>query len=335
MRTISYRTRQRVSKSLKITLIVLACLLALLIILVIYLGRFVVYSPDGTYLDFDRSTALDVQIPPQTEPKSDALPAVSIVYADPSSQKDETVLTGYYIDYDMLKQPARTIEAVKALPAPCTVLIDLKSGNGSFYYASNITGAKLADADLDMIEELLSYLKTNGFTMIARLKTFQDTAFAEANPDCGIRKKNTDLWVGGSNYWLQPDNETVISYLKQIARELSGKGFREIVFDDFYFPESGQIVYTSEKTRSELIADTARELLNFFSSSNIMISFGNPAFDFSVEDSHVFISGVDGSGVNTTVNSYPGLKDPAAQIVFLTGSRDTRFEGYQVLRPLY
>lgn len=335
MRSLSYRTRQRLSKGLKILLIVLLSLLALAVVLLIYLQRFVVYTADGIRLDFDRSTAAELKLPPATEPVQQELPNISIVYGDPSSQKDDTALSGYFITYDMLKQPEKTLEAVKALPAPCTVMLDLKSGNGSFYYSTGIAGAKLADMDLSLLDELLSYLKSNGFTMIARIKAFQDTAFAEAHPDCGIHKKNTDLWVGGSNYWLQPDNETVLSYLKQIARELAGKGFREIVFDDFYFPESGQIVYTSEKTRSELIADTAQELLNFFSSSNILISFGNPASDFSSESSHVFVTGVDGSGINAAISSFPGLSDPAAQLVFLTGSRDTRFEGYQVLRPLY
>ena len=32
-------------------------------------------------------------------------------------------------------------------------------------------------------------------------------------------------------------------YLQQVCKELSSLGFTEVVFDDFYFPTSGNIAY--------------------------------------------------------------------------------------------
>lgn len=49
-------------------------------------------------------------------------------------------------------------------------------------------------------------------------------------------------------YWLDPASETVMIYLKQIARELSSRGFREVVFSEFRFPASNSISYHSEKS---------------------------------------------------------------------------------------
>ena len=46
------------------------------------------------------------------------------------------------------------------------------------------------------------------------------------------------------------------------------------------------------------------------------------------------MSGVTGSGVSATVKSYSRLEDPGTQLIFLTGSKDKRFDDYQVLRPL-
>ena len=47
MRSISYRTKQRLAKTLRILLILLAFLVLFVILAVIYLGRYVVYTPDA------------------------------------------------------------------------------------------------------------------------------------------------------------------------------------------------------------------------------------------------------------------------------------------------
>ena len=203
------------------------------------------------------------------------------------------------------------------------------------YYTTGIDGARQAAIDVPVVDEVISYLRGHGFTMVARIRTFQDTHFAEGHINCALRKSGGSLWVGDGFYWMDPANSTVMAYLKQIIRELAEKGFKEIVLDDFRFPSGTQIVYNSEKSRTELIAGVAEELLNFFASSNVTISFGNPASDFALTgDSHVYVSGVTGSGVSATVKGYTLLDQIETQLVFLTGSKDRRFDDYQVLRPL-
>ena len=336
LRSISYRTKARLRKGLRIGLLVLAGLLLCVALFAVYLGRFVVYSPEGARLDFGRNTARDVELP--SESPAPSLPAESVVieFADPDPHAQETVLvSGYYIDLEMLQNPEAVLDAVRELSPPCTVLIDLKGGNGSFYYTTDIDGARQAAIDIPTVDAVISYLRSHGFTMVARIRAFQDTNFAENHINCALQKVGGSLWVGNGFYWLDPGSETVVAYLKQIARELAEKGFKEIVLDEFRFPDGTQIVYNSDKSRSELIAGVATDLLNFFASSNITISFGNPATDFALTgDSHVYITGVTGSGVSATVKSYSRLEDPQTQLIFLTGSKDRRFDDYQVLRPL-
>ena len=336
MRSISYRTRARMRKGLKIGLIVLGLCLLLFALFVIYMGRFVVYTPDGVRLDFGRDTSRDVELPAPTQTGEVSLPSVEIEYGDPNVRSQETErVSGVYIDLEMLQDPEAVYQAVQELTPPCTVMIDLKGANGSFYYTTGLDGAQLADIDIPRVDAVLSYLRSRGFTMVARIKTFQDTNFAEHHPEAAIQMEGGALWLANGFYWLDPGSETTVSYLKQIVRELGEKGFKEIVFDDFRYPNGTQMVYNYEKSRSELVAGVAADLLNFFASSNITISFGNPAADFAAaEDARIYISGVTGSGVNATLKSYTQLKSPETQIIFLTGSKDRRFDEYQVLRPL-
>lgn len=336
MRSISYRTKTRLRKGLKIALAVLGVLVLALILFAVYLGRFVVYTPEGARLDFGRNTARDVTVPTGNSAVEFPVESVSIEYADPDPRGQESSrISGFYIDLEMLQDPAAVLEAVKELSPPCTVMIDLKGGNGSFYYSTGIDGAQQADIDIPTVDAIISYLRSHGFTMVARVRSFQDSNFALNHISSSLRISSGALWVGNGFYWLDPGSDTVVAYLKQIARELAEKGFKEIVFDEFRFPNGTQIVYNSDKSRTELIAGVATDLLNFFASSNITISFGNPPADFALSgNSHVYISGVTGSGVSATVKSYSKLTDLENQLVFLTGSKDRRFDDWQVLRPL-
>ena len=336
MRSLSYRGKRRLKKTAR-TLLILAAFLVLLVILaVIYLGRYVVYTPDGAYLDFGRNTALQAATV-GTEPSGPApIESVRIEYADPNLNTETAEkVSGYYIDLEMLSDPEAVLEAVRNLSGPCTVMIDLKAKDGSFYDSTGIEDAQRADIEIAKVDRIISLLKNRGFTMVARVRSFQDSAFALAHLKCALPIDSGALWVGNGSYWLDPANETVVAYLKQIARDLAGKGFREIVFDDFYFPDSNYIRYTFDRTRSQIISDTANDLLNFFASSNITISFGNPRPDFALaKGSHVYVTDVTGSNVKTVFASYSALEEPAAQLVFLTGSKDKRFEDCQLLRPL-
>ncbi|MBR6413124.1 MAG: hypothetical protein IKS21_00755 [Oscillospiraceae bacterium] len=336
MRSISYRARARWRKGLTVGLFAMALLLLAGVLFVIYLGRFVVYTPSGARLDFGRDSSRDVVIEATESAPTVPLETVEIEFAAPDPRgKPSELISGWYIDLEMLQNPSAVLEAVQALSAPCTVLIDLKGSNGSFYYTTGIDTAQRAEIDVATVDAILSYLRSHGFTMVARIRTFQDTHFAEQHVNCSLQTANGALWVGNGFYWLDPGNDTVLAYLKQIARELAEKGFKEIVFDDFRFPNGTQIVYRSEKSRAELIADVATDLLNFFSSSNITISFGNPMAELALSGaSHVYLSGITGSGVNAAVKSFHNLEKPESQIVFLTASKDNRFDDYQVLRPL-
>lgn len=340
MHSIPYRTKMRLKAGFKVALIVLAVLVVLDVLAIVFLGRYIVYGKDGAYVDPDRSTGKNVDPSQYLQTPEETSPEVEVIYGDPQQiEEGVELLSGYYITTSMLQDPAAVMTALRELDDPCTVMIDLKSGSGSFYYSTGIVGAVTADTiDVRDVDNIIAYLKMNGFHMIARIKAFTDTNFALSNFACGIHETATTLWRDSHNhYWMNPDYEIVIDYLVQIINELSGKGFEEIVLDDFYFPDSTKILYTAEKTRPELINDTAKRLEDYFLQTSVRISFGNPQPDFKVESttSRIYLSDVDGAGVSDAVLSYAGSEEDAAGLlVFLTDSRDTRFRGYSILQSL-
>ena len=143
MRSLSYRSRTRLKKGLKLVLAGLGALLLLALLFAVFLGRYVVYTPEGARLDFKRNTARDVELPDAQPTPSSPIESLEIEFADPGERKRETTaVSGVYIDLEMLQDPEAVLEAVKELSAPCTVLMDLQGGNGSFYYSTGIDGAQ-------------------------------------------------------------------------------------------------------------------------------------------------------------------------------------------------
>lgn len=336
MRSISYRTKLRLRKILKISALVAVIVIAILVVMFVYLKRYVIYTPDGVVIDpsVDQNAPISADV---TEKPSGTLEDVTIVFDEPTPEiSDEEAFSGYYIDIAMLQDPKAVYDAVTALEEPTVIMIDLKSSSGMFYYTTGIEGAPLAEIDVKIVDSLLSYLRSHGFTVIARIQSFRDRAYAIEHQANGLALKGGALWSDEGYYWVDPGEEIAIEYLQQIVKELSSRGITEIVFDDFYFPESPSIVYRHDISRTEVINKAAASLLDYFTSSNITLSFGNTPTDIKISSkrSHIVVSGVDASKVNSILENYKGIHDPEHQLIFLTTSKDTRFDGYNVLRPL-
>lgn len=341
MRKLSYRSKLRIRKTLKITGITLLILAVLCIFLLIFMQRYVVYTSDGAHLDFNRTT-LDIPMGGEeiVEKPSSTLGEVEIVYPEDVEAADGKLkqLNGVYITIDMLRDnPKLILEELKTLDNTSAVMIDVKDGQGNFYYDTDIAGAPKADTRT--LDEVIAYLTRNGFLMIARIPAFADSSFALDHPEYALSIDGGALWIDeNANYWLNPELPTVLSYQEQICKELSSLGFQEVVFNDFYYPTSGSIVYTSNLTRSELITSAAHELESTFIGSNLTISFctTDTAFPVDSANGRLYIPDASGANVDRIIASTSNtVANPSAQVVFLSDSRDTRFEAYGTLRPLF
>ncbi len=336
LRSISYRTKLRLHKILKISALVIGIVVVFLAVMLLYHKRYVVYTPDGAVIDLSQ-TQEPTMPNSATELSGEPTEDVTIIFDEPAPDlSEEEAFSGYYIDIAMLQDPEAVYEAVQTLEGPAVVMIDLKSSSGMFYYSTGIEGATLAEIDVSVVDDILSYLRSHGFTVIARIEAFRDRSYAIEHQSNGLAIKGGALWSDEGYYWLDPGDEITVEYLQQIVRELASHGITEIVFDDFYFPENPSIVYRHDISRTEVINNTAASLLDYFTNTNITLSFGTPPTDIRISSqrSHIIITGADASKVKSILESYKGIHDPEHQLIFLTTSKDTRFDGYNILRPL-
>ncbi len=336
MPRISYRRKLFLKKLLR-TLLILAGAAALIsVVLLIYLEPYVTYDRSGAHLDLSGTRTAQVEA---TEPS--ARPVINdaqIIVQEPAPPSDTIAeMSGYYITTSMLREPEKVLQTLQSLDGSCAVMIELKSIYGNFYYSTAIGGAATADVDIAAVDEILSYLRSHSFYMIAEIPAFCDTNFALANQSCGLPLSSGALWMDDrACYWLDPANEAVLSYLMQIARELSSLGFKEVAFSEFRFPSSKNIAYSSEKTAAQLIENAAKQLTAFFTGSNLTISFvtDDTAFPASACTGRLYIPDVDGTKVEKYVQAYASAT-LLSEIVFLANSRDARFEQQATLRPLF
>lgn len=341
MRKLSYRNKLRLKKIIKISLVVLLLLILLGSVYLLYLQRHVVYHRDGVTLDFDATTE-DIPLTDADAAQTGrpALPRVEILYVEEGDTTGAlSQITGYYVDARMLVEHTDAVnQALQALTEPCWIMLDMKNPAGKFYYSTQISGAQTAEIDTQAVDALLSDLKKRGFKLIARIPAFADSAFALEHIDAALPMKNEILWTDSDGgYWLDPANTLVQDYLQQICKELSSLGFTEVVFEDFYFPTSGNIAYESTQTKAEIIAAAARNIDNAFTSSNLVISFCTDESTFSLDSitGRLYFTSTTGGNLETVVGAAQGIvANPASQLVFLSDSHDTRFDAHGHLFPL-
>ncbi len=331
---IPYRNKLMIKKVLRILGISLVIFVVFFIAMLIYLDPNILYDRQGAHLTYDApasesATANTVGQLPAEPPE--------IIYVN-KEPEDEPIAEsgGYYITTKMLQEPEKVLQQLQTIKSPCAVMIELKSIFGNFYYSTSIGGAEKASIDVNVVDNIIQYLKDNGFYMIASVTAFSDFNFALDNQSCGLPLKSGALWMDERGcYWLDPASETVISYLMQIIRELSAKGFQEVAFSDFRFPVSNNIYYPSELTSTQIIHNAADQITSFFQGSNVTVSFCVTDTDFPAEacQGRLYVSEVDGSKVerfNQVYGEHAGIRE----LVFLANSRDTRFDELAVLRPL-
>lgn len=340
MRFFSYQNKRRIKTILLGCVILAAVYLLFCLCRFIYLQRYLVYTGTEVVLDYEQD--IDSQVAQEIPVWQEA--PVEIITEDPvaqvSAQADQPLqpISGTYITTQMLLDMEQVSHALAALQEyPETIMLELKSIYGNFYYSSSTPGAVTSSADIAAVDELIRQLSSrNGLYLIARISSLSDTNFALANQSCGLPLRSGALWMSDRGcYWLDPMDETVQDYLVAIASELSRMGFHEVVFDDFRIPDSKNIIYSGDVPREEAAAAAAEAIREKLAGVPIRVSFNSADPNVAAHTDRVYLVTEDGSSVSGLVSGVSeNIEDPAAQIVFLTPSRDTRFDDYSILRPL-
>lgn len=341
MRIFTYRNKRAVRKTARILGCILLALALLVIGRVLYVQRYVTYTPDGVKLDYDQHLDYTGETQPEPDPAEYPFETVLDAVSETGGEAvtAQTRLDGYSISTTMLVNGVDQVrDALRSVDGYNAIILDVKSIYGNFYYSTELTGAPKADAlDITEVDKLISELTARqDLIVIARVPAFSDRRYALEHQSEGLPIWNGALWEGDDVcYWLNPYSNSVQGYLTSIAIELSQRGFDGVLFDDFYFPASDRIMWNANITRSEAVLDAAANITDSLYGYGIEVLFGSDSAEVAALGDRVCIRTDAAEDVNAIVEQMsPVLSDPAAQIVFLTSSRDTRFAACGVLRPL-
>ncbi len=335
--TLSYRSR-RFLRRLGVAAASLAVLaVAGLLCWMLWLNRYVVYTQDGVRLDFGLSPEFpdgQAAVAPPTQP------SLPIIYDDePVSTPNKDALTqlrGYYVDFDTLFADPDAVRAqLEKLPHGTDILLDVKSVRGVALYSSTVV-EKLAEKNVDKVDELISWMKDR-YYLIARIPAFQDYWYGLNHVDHGLPRVggHGSLWLDTEHrcYWLNPGSEGAVTYLVRTALELRNLGVHEVVFADFRFPNTNEIIF--EGDRLAALNQTAADLVSSCATESFTVSFqrSDTALTLPVGRTRLYLTGIAAADAAAAAAAVAAA-DPAAQVVFFTDSGDTRYDAYGVMRPL-
>jgi len=348
VKPLSYRSRQRLRR---LGLCIVPALLILILLgigAVIYLGRYVVYTDEGAYLSILHEPQTEEQ-PIVEEPGTDFKP-VEIgpagVAVRPQTaadtvpvveQAEDAPIRGIYLTYADLQDTDACLDAVHGSEGCNTVLLSLKSNAGFFYFDSLLSVSPAQNVDLQAVNAMIRRLSSEGYHLIARIPAFIDTAYALENIPSGLQLSNGALWMDVDGYyWLDAADSDTQQYLRSLTLELAELGIDEIAYADFTMPVSENIAYrvTDADQRTQLLSSVAAALTELGAERGFTVSFFDPFDDCPLpsEDGHIILSEQDGPAAATAEVTYRKWIRDANSLIFLTDSRDTRFQPYGILR---
>jgi len=117
--------------------------------------------------------------------------------------------------------------------------IPLKLPDGRLTYATGyeeipeIVGSELT------LSEIIRTVRKEGYIPSAYITTFADNTIPEIYPQYSyLNPETVSAWRDAdSKTWASPFSENYVSYLKFIADEASGAGFKKVIFADMEFPK--------------------------------------------------------------------------------------------------
>lgn len=333
--TISYRARRSLRGLAIAALWLVLTAIVVLLVWLLWLDRFVVYTRDGAKLDFSNSNQqLSGQV--AQPPANDA--TVSIYYNEGDNtlniSTELSQLTGFYIDSQMLTtRMSDLLDLVKKLPSQTPVMIDVKDIVGRFYYSTAL-GPMNTSIDQASMNTLIDYLVKSDLYVIARAPALRDYYYGLDHVSDGLPMRGGYLWMDEDRcYWLNPKSEGTLTRLIQTAKELREKGFNEVLFSDFRFPETDKIVFSGSRT--EALGDAASRLMESCATDRFAVSFLVDSATFPLPEgrTRMYMEGVGASKLKSLAEE-SGLEDPTVKLAFITDVNDTRFDAYGVLRPI-
>ncbi len=337
--SLPYRTRRRLQRLGSFGLFLLVFGICAWLCWTVWVERYIIYNDDGATIDFDLPAQLpqgEIALPPAVGdgPEIHYNEGENAV----NTSTDLLQLNGYYISSELLQEDLEGVkEKVAGLPTNTPVMIDLKSGYGSFYYSSQLGEAVISQSvNASAVDELIDLMNSKNLYMIARIPAFQDYTYGLNHVSSGIPFVGGGgaLWMDKEGcYWLKPKDSATLGWLTSIILELRSLGFDEVVLDEFIVPTSERVNYTGDAAAD--LAEAAGKLLNNVTTNSFTLSFcvSSPTFGLPEGRCRMYLTGIPARDVEMT-GSQSSISQPQIRMVFIADSNDTRYDLYGVLRTI-
>ena len=333
---LSYQAKHRAKKWLKAGAVLLGAVLVFCAGRFIYLQRYLVYDADGVHLDYGGQPTYGAAEKDSKHDEEYILRQEGTVSALGGSRGKYKTFSGYYVTASQLLDPAHHKEILSAVDGANAVMLDMKTSVGKFLWDTSLPGTQTANTDTEAVKALVKELAgRGGVTLTARIPAFRDSAKALELRNQALPIKGGALWLDeNGSYWLDPAGNDVADYLIAQARELEALGFDEIVFTDFHFPTSSNIRY-GDKDGIGGVRDCAKAIKARLDVLEIPMSFLSNDDEITALSHRFYTVAENGNQVKPLATKFADLtKGEDGQLVFLTGSRDTRFNAYSKLQPI-
>lgn len=332
---IPYRTRRALVRTFIVLAVIALALLLIWACWLLWLGRYVVYTPEGVKFDFNKTT-MEIEGQPALPPAEQE--TVSIYYNEGENainvSTELTQISGYYISSSDLKDVDALRSQIQNMEKDMAVMVEVKNAYGEFNYSTTVGEYYNSSVDQKKVDSFIKQLTKGSRYTIAKVTAFQDYSYGLNNVDEGLFSTGgAYLWRDDLGcYWLSPSSDLVINYLAQIATELKSLGFDEVVFDQFLFPDSEGYRFSGD--RQEALSTAANTLVTTCATNYFAVSFASRStFQLPEGRSRLYLQNVEAGNVASVAGNVT-VPDKAINLVFLTEVHDTRFDVYSVLRPI-
>ena len=334
---VPYRVRQGLKRTAVTILALVALAAAVGIFWFAWLQRFVVYTRDrGVVIDMH----LSGDFPEGEVAKPDVQETVPICFDVPEEEvvisHDLKQMLGFYIDQETLKTQMDMVQTqVQLLQKDTPVMLDVKDAKGRFFYSSNINSLRNGSIDTATMDALIRQLKDKDVYLIARLPALRDYNFGLTSTSNGLFVASGGyLWADDDYcYWLDPTKDGTLAYLIEIVKELKSLGFDEVVFDEFRFPDTTDLLFSGDRTQA--LNNAAKTLMSSCATDQFAVSFMKQVEGLTLPKGRgrLYITDIAAADADKTAQS-SGVTNPTVNLVFLTPYHDTRFNKYSALRPI-